>query len=625
MMLESSYGRGRLLPYTELINFKFLAALFAATLIVAFQSQILPFFEPLLISGGNIWRITYYGFWGFAALCAMLLVIQFAWIRTAIAPTVLVCLYAFALVALHPLDPVAKNFVVAIFLVLCLTVLIALLPWQTVARFSATVTALMATVALVDILFREGFTTTGGRAAGLSLNPNVAAAGLLLGAVATYKALPKRWQFPFLSLVAAALLGTLSRSTMMVGVMAGVFVIVSGILSKGLAWRPQLPNRRHFIQNGLLLLFLAGWLGLAAMLNSYYTYSMRTSFSGLQTAITALAEAEKKYGWKLPDLTASFRSDSGTEGMGDGFSTPGDADSSTSQERKVVKAVDSDGEVNSAGTRALLLKRSLNAFLSGPFFGIGLEQAYDYHPHNTYLLLAVAFGWPGLLVPFGILALTVFRVRRFADLSFGLTAAGLMFFSHDILLVPGLLVSLVIGIAAQRNPAPRDQSTQACASAFKLVTILTTLLFFLGAATVAIGHSGRVSAQLDPDKIFPADHFVYYANMKPLQFIGLLRSIDTNSEPDGMLKLYEDGRTTASGPLFRPSERLHGGQYYQWRNSQIVFTASDYSDPRDNGRSYSVDYTVGVHPLMYLTLAAIFGWCVGVVFLFGGRFTRGKG
>lgn len=608
MTLSSGIAGDRSLSTHKMALVHFFVTVFTAILITGFQSQFLPYFESLLVDAGNIWRIVYYGFWASAVLLAVFIALTVQRVRMWAAPTTFVCLYSLLLTSLHPLDSVAKNFLVSMILAACLSVFISILSWKIVARFSASVVALMAILCLLDILFRDGFTNTGGRAAGFGINPNVAAAGLLLGAVATYQALPEKWRFPFLSLVATALMATLSRSTLLVGAMGLGLVISAGVFEQGRTWRPRLPERRKFKIHGLLLIFFAGWLALAAVKNDHFTWSMRSSFSGLETAINAVIAAERKFAL----LARKGTSENTTSFWGD--AAPDDP----------VEAIDEQGEVNSAGTRALLFKRSMRAFLSGPWLGVGLQQAHDYHPHNTYLLFAVAFGWPGLFVPFGFLALTVLRAKRRADLALGLTAAGLMFFSHDMLLAPGLLIPLIVGIAKHSSPLPQYGSERAHTSALKVVAGLTAALFLVGAASVAVRQTGLVRMALESEKIYHSHRNIYYAGIKPILFGGLLRTADTPSE-GGQLILYENGHPTAPRAHFEPKEYMRNGEFYQQRRNHIVFAATDNSDPRGNRRSYSVDFTVGVHPLMYLALIAIFAWCAGIFLLYGGQSPRRKG
>ena len=74
-------------------------------------------------------------------------------------------------------------------------------------------------ICLLDILFAHGFTNTVGRAAGLSVNANIAAAGLLLGAASSYWTVPQRLRSSFVLIVGAAVFVTLSRSTWLAAVL----------------------------------------------------------------------------------------------------------------------------------------------------------------------------------------------------------------------------------------------------------------------------------------------------------------------------------------------------------------------------------------------------------------------
>jgi hypothetical protein len=206
------------------------AALYPAVLVATYQSQFLPFFQPWLVSTGAAWAAIYYGFWGSAILVGFVLVAGYPHIRRHVIPVAALGIYSLVMCGLHPLDAVAKNFIVAMILSGCLVIFTRAAGNGIVARFSATMTALMAVICLLDAFFADGFTNTAGRAAGFSVNANDAAASLVLGAVATCRSLPSRLRPPFLILVGAAVAVTLSRSTMLVGVMATGLFVVAGLV-----------------------------------------------------------------------------------------------------------------------------------------------------------------------------------------------------------------------------------------------------------------------------------------------------------------------------------------------------------------------------------------------------------
>src|SRR3954469_16450564 len=194
------------------------AATLSAIAIVAFQSEFLPFFQPLFVGDPVFWPAIYYGYWILTIGVTITVLVVDPAVRRQSFPILIVCLLMMALTFLHPFDWVAKNFVVTLMLLICVTVLILGSTPSLLLKLSATVTALTAVICCLDILFPDGLTNTPGRAAGLAINPNDAATGLFLGAAATYRVVPKRWQIPFLLLVGAAIFFTLSRSTLLAAI-----------------------------------------------------------------------------------------------------------------------------------------------------------------------------------------------------------------------------------------------------------------------------------------------------------------------------------------------------------------------------------------------------------------------
>ena len=141
---------------------------------------------------------------------------------------------------IHPIDGVAKNFLIGTVFVACGSVLaIASAPFA-LLRFSATVTILSAVICLLDIFFSHGFTNTVGRAAGLSINANVAAAGLFLGAASSFWVVPHRLRTSFLLIVGAAILVTLSRSTLLAAIVVGCGIAADLIWAR---WKTTEPRR----------------------------------------------------------------------------------------------------------------------------------------------------------------------------------------------------------------------------------------------------------------------------------------------------------------------------------------------------------------------------------------------
>src|SRR4051812_34908510 len=78
-----------------------------------------------------------------------------------------------------------------------------------------------------------------------------------------------------------------------------------------------------------------------------------------------------------------------------------------------------------------------------------------------------------------------------------------------------------------------------------------------------------------------------------------------SDNPDGsrsLLRLYENGQLLGPAHSLHPDIRERGhGRYSHW-NGHLWFSTSDSSDPRANGRAYTISTPASVHPY---TLAAV--------------------
>jgi hypothetical protein len=96
---------------------------------------------------------------------------------------------------------------------------------------------------------------------------------------------------------------------------------------------------------------------------------------------------------------------------------------------------------DSISARILFMKQAWLAYRDGPAFGIGLDRAHAYGPHNSFLLFALAFGPVGWTVPLAFVAL----IWRNAALAFAVFATCMV--SHDIFFALPLLAPIAFGLA----------------------------------------------------------------------------------------------------------------------------------------------------------------------------------
>jgi O-Antigen ligase len=470
------------------------AATIGSLFVVAFQLQLLPFFSPLLVNDRLIWPAVYYGCGALAVgFTLVILVSQRSILRRSL-PVLAVCAFAAGLTLIYPLDTISKNLIVAMIFVACATVLaIASAPFA-LLRFSASVTVLSAVVCLLDILFSHGFTNSVGRAAGLSINANVAAAGLLLGAAASYWTVARPLRSPFLLIVGAAILVTLSKSTGLAAI-----IICTGI-GADLVWtrvRSPGPNSRiRWFRSCVLALGLAGWVVAALFSNDRFSVAATDSIRGMDTAFKTFGEALQSINSaivsrKSPPSNTSPVSDDVESKAPPAADVPPVNEEVESKSKsddlimEIGRRAENEGDTNSISARGLLMERAFLVYRAGPFFGQGLAAAHALHPHNTFLLFAVAFGDLGWLAPIAFLGLTVYWVRSIRQLPIFLATLTVMATSHDILFTPGLLVPIVFGIAALNALRYRAVDAPCAIPPLRYTALVAPILFALGGVSIA--------------------------------------------------------------------------------------------------------------------------------------------
>jgi len=463
----------KLLPLT--------AATLGSVFVIAFQLQLLPFFSPLFVDDRLFWPVIYYGVWSLViGLTLVILAAQRPVLHRSL-PVLVVCALAVGLTLIHPIDGISKNFLVATIFVACGTVLAIASAPLALLRFSASATALSAVICLLDILFAHGFTNTVGRAAGLSVNANVAAAGLLLGAASSYWAIPQRLRGSFLLIVGAAIFVTLSRSTWLAAVL-----ICTGVGADLLWTRLKSPGphpRIKWFRLAVLALGLAGWIVTALVSNDRFSVAAGDSYQQIGTALTAFREARRSIASavesRIPSLSRITDSNSDAEKKS----------KSDDMMEEIARRVENEGAINSISARWLLMERAFLSYQTGPFFGQGLAVAHALQPHNTFLLFAVAFGDLGWLVPIAFLGLTVYWVRSIQHLPLFLATFTVMMTSHDILFTPGLLAPIVFGVAGLNSLRYRANDAPDTSSAINYAAVAAPILFALGAAFAGITSS----------------------------------------------------------------------------------------------------------------------------------------
>jgi hypothetical protein len=467
--------------------------------VIAFQLQLLPFFSRLFVDERTLWPIIFYGCWTLVIVTTLLLLILQRSILLRTLPVLAVCGLSAALTLIHPIDLVAKNFLVGTAFVASGYVLAIASAPLALLRFSAAATILSAVICLLDIFFSHGFTNTVGRAAGLSINANVAAAGLFLGAASSFWAVPHRLRTSFLLITGTAILVTLSRSTLLAA------AIVCGCVAADLIWTrwkgagPHRPLR--WISGSALTIGLAAWITVALFTNDRFSVAATSSFRQIRTSLSALEEARDSIAQAVQSKAAPTRADGSRQpGAAGPRRDPSDATSAKSGSsirndveghfrseemiKEIARRAENEGDINSISARGLLMERAFLSYRNAPLLGQGLEAAHALQPHNMFLLFAIAFGHIGWLVPLAFLGLTACWARSIQQISLFLATFTVMMTSHDVLFTPGLLAPIIFGIAGLnwlRYPA---EETLHMLPALPYAALTAPLLFALGSIFV---------------------------------------------------------------------------------------------------------------------------------------------
>lgn len=396
-----------------------------ALLILAFQSSALTFFaEPL--AQAPFWRPVYYSIWGATIIVSGASIL---WGPSIVRSVALIANVAglCAIISLaHPIDHMTKSFLVGLGLLVCVFILASRAGARWALLCSASVTAFSAALCLIDIALPELFGNDTGRASGFVGNANDAAMQLLLGILIAAPVVPQRFRTGFIAFVGAAIIATLSRSTILVAA-AVVFLGAVRRPEMRMAVKRLMDSRE--VRTGLAA--LAIWILGAALWNPVFgigTNSIVDRLGQLPLAVTSFARSVEPL-WREAIDPAS-----------------------RDQAMALTEQIESIERTDSSAARALYLRRAISAYLSGPSGGIGLERAYSMSPHNSYILFGVAFSTLGFAIPLLICLLSA--AYSPSDFTKPLTVFGLLLFSHDILFFPATTVLISLGMVAIRDAGP---------------------------------------------------------------------------------------------------------------------------------------------------------------------------
>ncbi|CAB3637901.1 hypothetical protein LMG24076_00021 [Trinickia soli] len=535
------------------------------------------------------------------------------------------------------IGPVAKSYVVGMFSLSFLSIAAGCGDARRLAQFSASVTCVASIACLLDLCFFDGFSNTAGRAAALYINPNVAALALLLGAVGSTWAVSYRWRPAYLVLVAGAVVATLSRSA----ILLGVLVLISCVPAFKADWQAKTRQMRTGAKHVAWILALVIALFVTAAFNNKgFLVAARGGAVGAETALrwfeaaTSLHRAThqsdvtsaalqppaaptpvaqtKALDIKQPvsGTKANTRREPPRKQKPALARTPVVAAPSVPPVKVAARVIAETEEMNSAAARGLLAERAWIQFKSGPATGIGLERAFSLVPHNSFLLLADAFGYYGwIIVPALVAMMLVIGGWRRA-LPAATLVIGASLVSHDLLLAMPLVAGLVCIIASL---AAATHSPQRVANAVvpyvTFASVTSVIAIVCAVACISQMHRPKsYEGDLSAIKISAYGGDAYYVVLPPALPPGLVRySAEGTAGLTGTV-FTEAGHTLS--PTRRSIDDVGSGVRgrYGFENGWLYFSSSDGSQPRANGRQYHVMAPIVIHPLFVLYTLLMFIW-----------------
>jgi hypothetical protein len=533
---------------------------------------------------------------------------------------------------------VAKSYVVGIFSLSFLCIAACCGDVRRLAQFSASVTCVASVACLLDLCFFDGFSNTPGRAAAFYVNPNVAALALLLGAVGSTWAVSYRWRPAYLVVVAGAVVATLSRSAMLLGVL----VVIASVPALRPDWQTKVRQMRSGAKHAAwVFLLVIAFFTTAALNNKAFLVAVHSGAAGAGTALgwfeastSRLLAARERHSAPAaaiqPARAASTPISSSNAINGDRrVSGPKQATHHHSQKREPVLAsapvvsapvvapvklaahvIAQTEEVNSAAARGLLAQRAWLQFRNGPPTGIGLESAFSLVPHNSFLLLADAFGFYGWLIVPALVAFMLIIGGWRRALPAATLVVGASLVSHDLLVAMPLVAGLVCIIASLAT-APHDRHGATSA-------IVPHVTFAAGTSVIAIVCAVACIWQTQQSRVYDGDLSAlkirayggdaYYVVLPPAVPPGLVRYSAEGSA--GLLDMVVTEGGHALKPTRSSIDDVGLGKLgrYGFENRWLYFSSSDGSQPGANGKEYRVAAPVVVHPLFVLCTLLMFVW-----------------
>lgn len=319
---------------------------------------------------------------------------------------------------LHEFAYAVKGMVIGIALFLCVGGVVVSYKLQVfTARLMMFVTLFFVAGLMFEVWYPGSFSTTLGRSALMYMNPNLAAAGLCLGAFSGLPAVSREYKLSYLILVSTGVLCTLSRSASLGLFLAGLLWIVANR-----SWLFKLTPVMVKAYAVAALVLISCGLFLTQAYNKVEVFEWAT-----QTAVNGVPPRQPKAPVQVPSFIPQ------AEGAHGG----GNVD---------VYGITAAEEKSSAGARKQLLIRAWDEYWQSPVVGKGLNHAFSLAPHNSFILFAVAVGALGWFV----VPVWLYLIARFGRaVELKMTAMFLLvsaLFMHDLFTNHALMMAMLLAI-----------------------------------------------------------------------------------------------------------------------------------------------------------------------------------
>lgn len=556
------------------------------------QMGLLTIFSPLIETDSAAWSYCYKGFWLISiattvwALVSMRSLFAITW------PILIFLGGCFLLFSTFHYSAFSKNLLISTIIISVFVVLVSAAGIERCLRFSAQLVTFSAFFILIDMQFMYGLSNSAGRAAGLFINPNIAAGALLVAAIASFSSVSEKFKISFLILVVAAIISTLSRTTI------ATLCVVAAIYSLYMLKPDRFSGSVRTVKAGityavLTCIVVSALIVSASILNPRLTVAL--SSVNLEINLSHLGDNTEATPIGSHTLENSVKDSEGAQ-----------ADDNVSSDARIGK-VERD---SSADARLLLLKRSFAAFMEAPLLGIGIERSYQLRPHNTYLLFAAAYGVVGLLIPLALVAF--FLMQRDPD-SFAMGAAlgCVMFFSHDVLLTPAYTIPVALAIASTLKWDNGDLRNPSENSSHFALLVAICFVAWMNFSIASNAHR-IVREVVDVASLTKINSCLYYFEspfLSESRFYTLDRSSAYDRQAISKIEMFENGNNLKA----RASEKGMssagcGGDFEITKLWGIAFSASDGSSPVNNGRIYEIQFPIEGKRLLTILLVMLLVW-----------------